>query len=326
MVDRGKIFAVYESGSTSLPELCGRLLDAQRAAWPELDAGCRGLKSARQREVLCGDFTVRLQFNPRRMASTGAKVDRESIRKRPCFLCLENLPRGQKGVLYGGTYLILCNPAPIFPGHYTVSSLRHEPQEIARSLPALLSLARDLAGFTVFYNGPRCGASAPDHLHFQAVPSGSIPLEGFEQNGVRAKVSGVAVSALEKCGRAAVVLEGGDAGGMESAFLRLIEEAKKAVAEPPGEPDEPMMNLLCSHGREGWRITVFLRRKHRPDAFYREGEAQIMVSPAAVDLGGVVITPREKDFEALGPESLRDIFREVSLDGGTLDRVLSGLR
>lgn len=322
-----KLFARYDAGSgPSLSSLCAGLLADQKETWPELAAGYEALRSVRLREIRGAAFSVQVQFNPGRMASSAAAVDPDSIRRRSCFLCLEHLPVAQRAVLYGGEFLILCNPAPIFPGHYTLSALRHVPQSLAGHIGVFLSLARDLSGeFVLFYNGPRCGASAPDHLHFQAAPAGAIPIEKtLAAEGRKRRIGSAGDIALfqgKNLGREVLVLEGRDAAGMEAVLRDFIAEMKTLLAEP----GEPMMNVLCSHGTEGWRLTLFPRRSHRPRAFYRSGDGQLLISPGSVDMGGLMIAPRERDFEVLDAAAVETIFREVSLDGETALRAAEAL-
>jgi hypothetical protein len=324
-----KIFTIHDAGkASSLAHLCEGLLKNQRTSWPECGEGSRSLETARYREIRCDGFTVLLQFNPLRMASTGAQVDPDSVRKRACFLCVENLPPEQTGILYEGKFMILCNPAPIFSPHYTISTVRHQPQKIEGSERLLLSLAEDLSGdYTIIYNGPRCGASAPDHLHFQAVPAGSMPVEREIDEERRRKyicrLNDADLYRIEKLGRAVLLLEGDNTRRVEAAMVLLLDAMKKSL---PDGHDEPMMNLLCHHNAGGWRVTVFPRRKHRPDAFCREGDDRIIVSPGAVDLGGLLVTPQERDFLRLDAQSVQSIYGEVSMDEEGLDNLLSALK
>ncbi|HTP12387.1 MAG TPA: DUF4922 domain-containing protein, partial [Bacteroidota bacterium] len=175
-----RVFAVHprNNSDVSLPTRLQRLLDEQRKSWKDLTDGFEALRTVKTRELVCGGFPVTLQFNPGRIKSTGAVLDEASLRARKCFLCVENLPVPQRGVLYSDEFLILCNPAPIFKGHFTVSHVDHREQSIEAFPGVFLDLARDLSPqFTVFYNGPKCGASAPDHLHYQVCPSNVIPIE-----------------------------------------------------------------------------------------------------------------------------------------------------
>lgn len=325
---QSKPFAVFdaESSARSLSELSLRLLEEQKGSWPELAEGYASLDLVRVREIRCAGFTVSLQFNPKRITSTAAAVDARSVQERPCFLCEQNLPPPQKGVLYRGGFLILCNPAPIFRQHFTISSVRHVRQALEPFLNSFLDLARDLSSkFTVFYNGPRCGASAPDHMHFQASPVGVIPVESDAldrwRRVFRKKLDGASFWTLKEYGRSVLIIESSDKEGLSGLLRALVGQLRRLK----GEAEEPMMNILCSYDDLGWRLICFPRRKHRPDVFFREGDERVLVSPAAVDLGGLIITPVERDFERVGAAMVEDIFQEVSLPTEHLDAVIDAL-
>ena len=318
-------YAVYpgEGDSLSLPDLVAGFLADQKRSWPALDACYAALKAVRVREI-CGDgLAVKVQFNPQRIVSMSAPVDPESIRRRPCFLCPENLPGEQRAILYREEYLILCNPAPIFPGHLTIVHIRHLPQSLPDHLGIFLRLAVDFGSrMTVFYNGPRCGASAPDHLHFQAVAAGSMPVEE-EARDVRNRArvlrrNGVTICRTEGLGRGALVIVGGDEAGVTAAVGEILRELGRLTKSV----SEPMLNVLCTHTGEFWRLILFPRLKHRPDAYFREGKASLLVSPGAVDMGGLLITSREEDFRAMNPELVREIFLETAFDDAKIDALL----
>ena len=317
-----RLFAVYDGdeGSRPLVDLTAGLLERQKKTWPGLAEGYAALESARVREIRGDGWGVKLQFNPRRIVSTGAKLDPESIRKRPCFLCLEHLPPEQQAILYRNDYLVLCNPAPIFPGHLTIAHRRHLPQSLPENLPLFLSLAADFGPRRiVFYNGPQSGASAPDHLHFQAAPAGLLPVEAEvlePRNGqIVRRRDGVSLWRTMGLGRGILVIEGKGAEEVSSAFGELI----RALRRLNSSADEPLLNLLCTHTGKGWRLILFPRLKLRPAAYFREGEERLLISPGAVDMGGILITPREKDFLALDREMVQAIFREVAFDDAAVD-------
>jgi hypothetical protein len=323
-----KIFAVFDpqSHKSSLTELASSLLDDQKKKWPQLASGYASLDSIRLRQVACVGYSVWLQFNPGRIVSTGAKVDAKSIQERRCFLCVQNLPEAQKGILYKDDFLILCNPAPIFREHFTISHVRHIPQVFNTYSASFLELARDLSPrLTVFYNGPKCGASAPDHMHFQASPSGTIPVEAAvreqDRRVVRRSLHHVDVLTLSNYGRQVIILESKHFENLQRALSDLTESLRNVM----GESDEPMMNLLCSYGDSAWRVIVFPRSKHRPDAYFREGDARILISPAAVDIGGLVITPLEKDFDTVDASVMEGILKEVSLSQEKVDAAIDKL-
>ncbi len=299
---------------STLSQLARDLLAQQKTAWPQLAAGYRTLETLQVRELQCEGFSVRLQFNPQRVVSTGANVEAQAIQARPCFLCQENLPEPQKGILYRDAFLLLCNPAPIFPQHYTISHLQHRPQALAEHFETLLQLAKDFSPhFSVFYNGPKCGASAPDHLHFQACPANAIPIASqIHEPGRRMLVKnvlGVAIHKTQKLGREILLLTGCDAEALVLAFLRAIAAMREVMLGP----DEPMMNVICSCEEELYQALIFPRRRHRPAVYFREPGERILISPASVDMGGLIITPIEKDFLAVEAQVIENIYQEVSL-------------
>lgn len=327
-----KIFSTYDSqqraslpdlSAVSLADLSVALLEQQKRTWPQLRDGYDALSSVRTRDLHCNGFSVRLQFNPRRIVSSGAKVDAKSISERKCFLCVENLPAEQKGIVYRDEFLVLCNPAPIFEQHYTISNIKHQPQAIEQFSATLFSLARDFSPkFTVFYNGPKCGASAPDHMHFQASPSGVIPVEYDAEDVARRiivkAVNDVSILRLKNYGREVVVLEGKDSELLNALLLKFINVMRRITLSV----EEPMLNILCSYHSGTWRTIIFPRRKHRPDVYFFEGEKKILISPASVDMGSLVITPIEKDFLSVDAALIENIFREVSAERSVVDHIL----
>jgi glycosyltransferase involved in cell wall biosynthesis len=313
-----------EEGSKALPALLRALVESQKKSWPAYAAACRGLASVQTRKLSCGDYSITLQYNPARAKSSGAAVDTESIRKRPCFLCTENRPKEQSDILYRGNYQILCNPAPIFERHFTVAALSHLPQDIQSSLDAFLDIAYDSApDYTVFYNGPACGASAPDHLHFQMIPSRALPFLDELENGSFPIASSTVLHRPAKCGDRSVLLFKSDqAGLLKEHMTQFLTTVRKQFTMQ----EEPLLNVFCTYGKRGWTITVFLRRKHRPDAYFALGKSGIFVSPGAIDMAGVVITPRLSDFQRLTADTVRDIYREVSLEEDDLNSIIDALR
>ena len=319
--DSNRIFAEFNGGKdSSLPLLCQRLYDSQKKSWPQLAAACRDLASAQTRKLSGENYKVILQYNPARAVSSGAAVDKESIKKRPCFLCDNNLPREQLGVLYRGQYLILCNPAPIFEKHFTIVSLRHEQQAIASSVDWLLRLSADLPDYSAFYNGPACGASAPDHLHFQTIPKNVLPfLREFKKLSPVQGKSSVRYSLGKDFDRSFIVLESKNAKALTKHFLRLLKTAQKILTTN----DEPLVNVICTYTGDCWSLVTFLRRKHRPDSYFAKGENRIFISPGAVDMAGVIITPRLDDYNRLDCNTIRDIYQEVSLPEDIMNIIMN---
>jgi hypothetical protein len=319
------IFAAFPAKKEkTLTELCLDLLEQQKKNWPQLSHAHLALSEVRTRTVEIGAYQVSLQFNPRRILSSGAAVDKESIKSRSCFLCSSNLPPEQKGILYQRDYLILCNPAPVFDEHFTIVHVQHLPQTIAFSLSCFLDITYDLApDYAVFYNGPACGASAPDHLHFQAVPMDSLPLAKFPNRHFRIvkKIDGINIYTGEKLDRAMLILEGKNKNVFSEQFNRLI----KIINTVAPSTDEPMINVICHYSEPYWRLIIFLRAKHRPDAFYLEGEKRIFVSFGAIDMAGFIITPLLNDFDRLDAAQIQSMFREVSLGDGEANKLIDAL-
>jgi len=318
------IFADYpEKDNLVLPALCEKLFETQKKSWTMLADACRDLNSLRIREIICGSYKVQLQYNPQRTLSSGAAVDAESIKKRPCFLCVGNLPDGQQGILYRKDYMILCNPAPIFDQHFTIVTLQHQPQEISSSLISLLQMAADLSsGYTVFYNGPACGASAPDHLHFQIIPVSALPfLNTLKTASLVKEISSVRFYKADNLDRCVVILESKSREALREQFERLIKVARKRKAAS----SEPMMNVFCICENKIWRLVIFMRQKHRPDAYFAVGNKKIFVSPGAIDMAGVMITPKLIDFNRLDCDTIRGIYREVSLPAKMMNIILNEL-
>jgi hypothetical protein len=321
-----RIFSSYHSSTfTPLPDLLLQLLDEQKRVWPMAADGYTSLQYVQVREVKCSTFSAWLQFNPNRIVSTGAKVDAKSINSRRCFLCVDHLPPEQKGILYDNEFLVLCNPMPIFPAHYTVSHLKHLPQLIDPYLDTFLRLARDLSPkFTIFYNGAQCGASAPDHIHFQIAPAGKIPIE---QEAVEAQrrervgeIGGVAIFLLRDLGRAVIVFEGTNIESVTQVICHQLAKMKASL----NIKDEPKINIICNYNASQWRLILFPRRKHRPEVFFKEGDGKVVISPASVDMGGLIITPLEKDFNTVNANMIEAIYREVSWDETMARKMLSG--
>lgn len=306
------------------------LLELQKNSWSQLSEGYKSLKSIKTKEFHFNGFTIRLQFNPGRIISTSAKVDENAIKERKCFLCYENLPDEQKGILYNDDFLILCNPFPIFPEHFTTPHINHFPQEIKNSIDIFLELSKDLSSnYIVFYNGPKCGASAPDHLHFQAGNKFFMPID-MEYNYLKNNYSkgilrdeNISIYVIDDGLRRFVSFESKNKKDIVNNFHKLYS----LLISNSNENEEPKMNIISSYEEEtGWKVIVFLREKHRSSHFFAEGESKILLSPAAVDLGGVCITPLENDFNKITKDVLIEIFNEVSFNRKNLDVLLENMK
>ncbi len=301
--------------NNSLSAKVKTLLAGQKKTWELLRNNYEQLSQVKARTFTFHDFKIDIQFNPGRIISSSAKVDMRSIQARKCFLCIENLPEVQQKLAFGKDYIILCNPYPIFREHFTIPKLNHIPQEIKGNFEALLDISKELDALTVFYNGPECGASAPDHFHFQAGNKFFMPVENEYEN-LKHKAGEawlinerIAVYGISDYLRKFVYLESNNKSSLLKTFNLIYAELEKNA--PSGH--EPLLNILASFHDKRWRIILFPRGKHRPSQYFDKGSKNILISPAAVDMGGVFIIPQEKDFNKITKENIIDIFRQVSV-------------
>lgn len=301
------------------------LLDSQIVDWELAKNNYKGLESVKVKDFSFDGFSIKIQFNPSRIISTSAKVDAKSIQERKCFLCKENLPKVQTGIDYKNEYIILVNPFPIFPEHFTIPKVDHKPQRIKENFEDILDLSKDLQDrYAVFYNGPKCGASAPDHMHFQAGIKNFMPVDyEFEstQKITLSNSDNLKISYTENYLRNFISLESPDKYQITNAFNKVYDSIEQVEAKD----DEPMMNVVASYQNDEWRIIVFPREKHRPSHYFEEGEKQILLSPASVDLGGVCITPREDDFNRITKRDIKDILTQVGVGKEKFDKIISGI-
>lgn len=287
------------------------LLTEQLASWETARRNYAALSGVRVKELNVRGIPYKVQFNPARIVSSAAKVDAASIRERTCFLCPAHLPPEQKGIPFGGHYQILVNPFPIFPRHLTVAETEHTEQRIASRFADMLDLAEALTEYTLFYNGPRCGASAPDHAHFQAGSRGFMPIEQEWRKRAADKVARCGQAVLwhmDDAPRTTLVID----SASKADAVRLFDTLYRSLPLKPGE-EEPMMNVLALYESGRWTVFVFPRRQHRPACYTAEGDARLLSSPASVDLGGVFILPVERDFQRITADDVARILSEVCL-------------
>jgi ATP adenylyltransferase/5',5'''-P-1,P-4-tetraphosphate phosphorylase II len=291
-------------------------LEQQNQSWELSASNYRGLELVEEKVFHFEGFRIKAQFNPKRIRSSSAKVDRESIAARPCFLCTENRPTEQKSLAIGNDFMLLVNPFPIFRTHFTITSVNHTDQRILPNLGAMFEISQKMEGYTLFYNGPECGASAPDHLHFQAGENGFMPVEEeFEtmkadEQALLFNSEYLRVWAFDKYLRKMISFV---SGSREEGIL-AIEKIYSKFRDIQPEKIEPMINLLCYFRNQKWHIHLFPRRIHRPSQFFKQGPEQLLISPASVDFGGVFITPRREDFEKITSGDIMDIFAQICLD------------
>jgi ATP adenylyltransferase/5',5'''-P-1,P-4-tetraphosphate phosphorylase II len=306
----------------NLSEQSKSLVLQQKATWETVSKNYEALNRVQTKTFDFGHFNIITQFNPERIRSSAAKTDAKSIAERPCFLCPGNLPPEQRGILFQSKYLILTNPFPIFPVHLTISKLEHTPQEILLYFSDLLELSYSLNDFTVFYNGPKCGASAPDHFHFQAVVKNSLPIES-EFNMLDKQFAEILfqnekikIFAVENYLRRFITIISDDKDEIAKRFHHIYQNLDTGIGE------EPMLNILCSFQDEKWRVIIFPREKQRPSHFFRTDENQITVSPASVEMGGVLVLPGDEDFRKITKKEIEEIYGEVTLNQGSFERLI----
>ena len=318
-------------------DILDKFVRDQLSVWPLAAANFRALKDAQTRELPVGGLTVRIQHNPARIRSSAAKVDKASIQARSCFLCADARPKEQRTLKFEGRkgrkYDILVNPYPIFPGHLTIARDRHVDQSIWKCLTDMADLAHHYTGLTVFYNGPRCGASAPDHMHFQACPRGMLPLENAvdrqldthgEDLAFLTSVKEAQLFHYKKFTRGVFVLRARTSKSLAKLFYRLLD----CVPTPEGET-EPMFNLLMwykslaggrrpagnTHGLAAfeYRAIVLLRGAHRSHHYFDEGPDHLTMSPGCADMAGLFIAPQAEDYAKLDSRLLTEMLSEVSV-------------
>ena len=301
-----------------------RFFNRQLEVWTDARHRFRDLKHVETRQL---SELLKLQWNPARIVSTGAKIDKKTLGERPCFLCDKNRPKEQMSKQIDEKFHLLVNPFPILPVHFTIPARKHQPQLIYKNygeMHRFISLHSDLM---VFYNGPKCGASAPDHLHFQAGTNGILPLQTNWQRLSRNLTDIISLNDEEKISVVrdfivpAFVIISKSAESDEALFRRLY----KAMPQR-GDETEPMMNIISWRKGEEFISVVIPREKHRPEAYFAEGDAQFVVSPGALDMSGLIITPREEDFRKLTEEKALSLLQECGVSEEKMNAIIAKLK
>ena len=295
-----------------------KLLDNQLHTWQVVQDNYAALDFVQIRRIECLGREVLLQFNPKRIRSSAAKVDKASLEARPCFFCYR--PKEQESVIYNSDFEILVNPYPIFQEHLTIRLLRHERQQVKPYMGTMLDLAKSLPSFAIFYNGPKCGASAPDHMHFQAGTREGFPVI---QNWIREEKkiiwekNGVNLYMNSYISPTTLFLVSKDREGVLELFERLYD-----LLEIKQEEYEPRINLLTWVNQEEWIICLFPRESSRPSCYYAEENDKILISPATVEMSGLFITPLESDFLKVTAKDLQTIWQEVSVEKDKIESLI----
>lgn len=295
------------------------LYNQQLSNWEEFRERVNALDSVALKTLDCGTFSICAQFNAARAISSNAKLDPKTIAERKCFLCEENRPPIQRGLPLNDRFTLCVNPFPILKGHLTIICKEHRNQEILPFISDFIELTRKLPDFTLLYNGPASGASAPDHQHFQAVYKGQMPFEK-DLKSVKKKVLSENIPSSTKMipygkmeqwqdyGRTVIHIESETESLTESYFKQIYKQYQLLInteAEPP-------LNLFGFYENGMYHLFYFPRKKHRPKCFFAQGEDFKMISPGAIDIAGIFVLPREKDFSDITPELIKAVLEEVA--------------
>ena len=321
--EREEIMTLYQE----IFSMFSRELEAHGRAFLNYQA----LSQVEVKDMTIDGFPAKLFFNPARVRSVMADVSPEALQKRACFLCPDGLEPLQLTTVWdsptGHTYYIRVNPFPIFSPHFTVSSSVHESQELLPHLESMLHLAQQLPEMTIFYNGPMCGASAPDHMHFQAVPRHSLPIEDhFSTNYANAILVQETdlqthLSAVKRVLSLGTIPEEASQTGSLTAGASHAEEYEprwNIVSWYEPESNSPQDGLTAVGGltsnsqRRSFYTVVFFRRESRPQCFFAPEEERILFSPATVEMGGIGIVANRESFDRITPEVLRSMIQEVA--------------
>ena len=332
VISAKELSTYFDAGPSDLRALALALIEHQREHWPQLAEGYAALETIETKRVPVEESEVVIQHNPKRIRSTAASVDKSSVAERACFLCADNLPEEEKGIAYGDDLIVLCNPFPVLDRHLSIVHREHIEQKIDGNVGTLLDLAHDFGPeFFSLYNGPQCGASAPDHLHFQVCSRALLPIEEhlFDDEPKLAEDctyceetarNSFELFTLGGCGRSVVVFRGGN----RSELVRWVNEVLHELGQTTDRA-EPLVNIVCVYDTRLWAVYLFPRAKHRPASFFADGDERLTVSPGAIDMAGVVVVPERVHFDKIGSEQITRIFAEVSLNREIVNDLIDGI-
>jgi hypothetical protein len=293
------------------------LFAEQRENWLMLREGEASLAHLQRKTLSSDSQSIVVQVNPARRRSTLANTDAQSVAARRCFLCPDNMPNEERGVAFEDL-VIMPNPYPVLPMHCTIAAREHRPQQIAGGVECLLRLTAQIGpALAAFYNGPRCGASAPDHFHFQAASASEIPI----LSQLPASTAGRSLVAETSFGRHMLIAQNAEL----SEVARAIEQAINAMRDIAESPDEPMLNLLAYHDGGQHTAILFPRRSHRPACYFATDATQLLISPAVLEMCGILVATEADHFARINPETARAIYREVSIGDEDFARLVANL-
>lgn len=286
---------------------------SQLSTWELAKDNFNALNYVKTRNFTFDGFEIKAMFNPGRIVSSKAKTDAKSIAERPCFLCAANRPKEQEAVAVRD-FEVLLNPYPIFSRHLTIAHKEHKVQQFLPFVGDFLYLAEQLPDYELFFNGARCGASAPDHMHFQACGMGSLPVttdyQSFEASGRNRQLTigkiGK-VTTMRDYLRTVYCVESGSESYTTGAVNDLISEFKAHSI------DDNMINCVCCKDDKNWRLFIFPRKEFRPWQYSADGEKQLLISPATVEMSGLLVTPDEEHFNRVTKDDIISIYSQISL-------------
>ncbi len=295
-----------------------KFIKDQLSVWQLASSNFRALKTAPSREVDVFGLKCRIQYNPRRVISSTADTSPAAIASRKCFLCADNCPKEQFHLGFEGrkgrNYHIQINPYPIFRGHLVIVRDEHIPQEIWHHFPDMLDFAARYKDYLVFYNGPSSGASAPDHLHFQAIPKHNLPLEDVVDEFLDhpgeplATVKDASLYKFDGYARGVFALKATTSKSLAKLFYRLLDCTDRGKGE-----EEPMFNLYAYVKNGEYRTIVVMRSAKRSHHFYSEGADHLTISPGAADIAGLFVAPFREDYDKADTALLEELLSEVCI-------------
>lgn len=301
------------------------LFNEQLPQWQLARDNYEALNNMRVRHVDIDGCNISIQYNPSRKISVTTNINH--CNERPCFLCGDNLPSEQYHIFLWYEYLILVNPYPLFNHHFTIAVTKHIPQRIHERIGHMLQMAESLAPYTIFYNGPHSGASAPMHMHFQAAEGGYMPIEKQWIDAIDKVICNYGdarIGISTTLHRPIFAIEGKKIEEIEVLFAKLYRALKQLPVNQSCE--EPMMNILARYENGQYILLVFARAKHRPDCYYATGDEQYIISPGSVEMGGVFITIREEDFTRLTPEIICNIYKQITPSQEDIENVIAHIQ
>lgn len=333
IIDRRRLNEFWQKGVSS--EMAMEFFNKQLPKWHAASEHYKALDKVVTSNFMVDNCRLSAQYNPSRIVSTGADVDAEAVKRRPCFLCEVNRPAEQMSYPLLMKYYLLVNPNPILPQHFTIPLRHHRDQAIKDHYEDMMEIAVKMKDFFVFYNGPKCGASAPDHMHFQAGTCGIVPLQRDWTELYKEKRSRLWPISEVECLEALKLEAMADSTGVFSlrdylcpgfVIITRTPYANKVLfdklynAMPVKEGDtEPMMNILTwvqpstTDGSQRIVSVILPRGKHRPDCYYDTDEDQILVSPGALDMAGLLIVPRAEDYKKINADKIKSIIQECGI-------------